>query len=138
MFNNLAFGIEFGLICCLASFCLPTVIYVILAESVPILATPTHLLDEFSSCMYNRFCNGKLVELRLKLILFLEYQNQIWFQIGSTNLLFMELLAAGSLPMNQWCQIGPSNLLFITKISRALACENSNFFIRGDFSLKVP
>ena len=77
---------------------------VILAESVFILATPTHLLDEFSSCMYNRFCNGKLVELRLKLILFLECQNQIWFQIGSTNLLFMELLAAGSLPMNQWCQ----------------------------------
>ena len=70
--------------------------YITLVESVPILATSTHLLDEFSSCMYDRFSNGKLVELRLKLILFLERQNQIWFNVRSTNLLFVEQLAAGS------------------------------------------
>ena len=75
--------------------------WIILAEIVPILATPTHLLNEFSSCIYNTSSNGKLVELRLKLILFLERQNQIWIQVGSTNLLFMEQQAAGSLLMNQ-------------------------------------
>ena len=99
-----------------------------LAESVPILAAPTHLLGEFSSCIYDRSCNRKLVELRLKLILFLERQNQIWFQVGFTNLLYMELLAAGSLPMNQWCQIGPSNLLFITKITRAVSYDVNSIF----------
>ena len=73
---------------------------------MPILVTYTHLLDEFSSCMYDRSCNGKLVELRLKLILFLERQNQIWFHVVSINLIFVEQLDAGSLPMDQWCHIG--------------------------------
>ena len=95
---------------------------------MPILVTYTHLLDEFSSCMYDRSCNGKLVELRLKLILFLERQNQIWFHVVSINLIFVEQLDAGSLPMDQWCHIGASNLLFITKISRSLTCDINSIF----------
>ena len=45
----------------------------------------------------------------LKLILSLERQNQSWFQVGHTNLLFVVLLAAGSLPMNQWKEMAETN-----------------------------